>query len=57
MKKQRLAGEFRDEVNMKWIRDEITGIRDSLEKIAAETREDRRAINSTLKRLLDEVRR
>lgn len=58
-KKQRRASAFRDEVDMRWMRDEITGIRESLEKIIAEAQEDRRVINSALKRLLrvDEVRR
>ncbi|KAF8798518.1 hypothetical protein BYT27DRAFT_7320414 [Phlegmacium glaucopus] len=48
LKKQRLA--LRDENNMKWVRQEIAGVKESLEKIAAEAREDRRDINSIIAR-------
>jgi len=36
---------------------EISGIQDALEKIAAEAREDRQAINDTLQKLLHEIQR
>jgi hypothetical protein len=41
---------------MVWVQDELTGFRESLERIATEAREDRQEINSTLQELLDEVR-
>jgi hypothetical protein len=41
---------------MTWVQDEIHGVRESLERIATEAREDREEINSTLQELLDEVR-
>jgi hypothetical protein len=54
LKKQRLS--LRDEVDMVWVQDELTGFKESLERIATEAREDRQEINSTLQELLDEVR-
>ncbi|KAF8961301.1 hypothetical protein BDZ97DRAFT_1921379 [Flammula alnicola] len=53
LKKQRLA--FRDEDDMRWVQHEITGVKESLEKIAAEAREDRQDINRTLQELLHEI--
>ena len=58
LKKQRLA--LRDENNMRWVRHEIAGVKKtlkSLEKIAAEAREDRRDINSTLQELLCKIQK
>ena len=46
---------LRDEVNMTWVQDEINDVRESLERIATEAREDREEINSTLQELLNEV--
>jgi len=40
---------------MRLIYKEISGVRDSLEKIATEAREDRQAINDTLQKLLYEI--
>jgi hypothetical protein len=54
LKRPRLS--LRDEVDMTWVQDEINGVRESLERIATEAREDREEINSTLQELLDEVR-
>ena len=54
LKKQRLS--IRDEVDMVWVQDELTGFRESLERIATEAREDREEINGTLQELLAEVR-
>ena len=53
-KRQRLC--LRDEIDMTWVQDEITGVRESLERIATEAREDRQEISNTLQELLDEVR-
>jgi hypothetical protein len=55
LKKQRRLS-LRDEVDMVWVQDELTGFKESLERIATEAREDRQEINSTLQELLDEVR-
>ena len=52
-KKRRLASH--DEANMGSTWPEISGIQDALEKIAAEAREDRQAINDTLQKLLHEI--
>jgi len=44
-----------NEVDMTWVQDEINDVRESLERIATEAREDREEINSILQKLLDEV--
>jgi hypothetical protein len=54
-KKQRLT--LRDEDTRRWVRHEIAGVKESLEKMATEAREDRRDLNSTLEELLSEIRR
>jgi hypothetical protein len=40
---------------MKWLQNEIMGVKENLEKMAAEAREDRLVINSTLQELLHEI--
>lgn len=59
MKRQRASSgaKFDDGSDMRWIREEITTVREGLERIVIEAREDRRAIKSTLKKLLDQTRR
>ncbi|KAF8804430.1 hypothetical protein BYT27DRAFT_7258904 [Phlegmacium glaucopus] len=54
LKKQHLS--LRDEVDMVWVQDELTGFKEGLERIATEAREDRQEINGTLQELLDEIR-
>jgi hypothetical protein len=54
-KKQCLA--FRNKDDMKWLQNEITGVKENLEKMAAEAREDRLVINSTLQELLHKIQR
>jgi len=53
---KRLHLSLRDEVDMTWVQDEINGVRECLERIATEAREDREEINRSLQELLDEVR-
>ncbi|KJA27915.1 hypothetical protein HYPSUDRAFT_198045 [Hypholoma sublateritium FD-334 SS-4] len=52
-KKRRLGSG--DVADMAWLREEITGIREGVEKIVAEAREGREALNSALQELLHEV--
>jgi hypothetical protein len=40
---------------MKWLQNEITGVKENLEKMATEAREDRLVINSTLQELLHDI--
>lgn len=40
---------------MRWVREEITAIREGLEKLAAETREGRQALINVFQELLHEV--
>ena len=58
MKRHRASsgGRFDDERDMRWIREEVTTIREELERIVADSREDRRMIKKALKQLLDQVR-
>jgi hypothetical protein len=56
LKKQRLTSTLLEK-DMRWVRNEIVDVRESLEKIAAEAREGRRDINSTLQELLREIRK
>jgi hypothetical protein len=55
LKKQRLA--FHNEDDMKWLWNEIMGVKENLEKMAAEAREDRLVINSMLQELLHKIQR
>jgi hypothetical protein len=54
-KKQRVAFHEEDVDWMRAMQHEITGVKESLEKIAAEAREDRRDISSMLQELLREL--
>jgi predicted transcriptional regulator len=49
LKRQRLTP--RDDDNMRWVRHEIASIKEALEEMASEAREDRRKIISTLEEL------
>jgi len=49
LKKQRLTP--RDDEHMRWVRHEIAGIKDTIEEMALEAREDRRNLN----RILEEI--
>ena len=52
---KRLRLSLHDEVDMTWVQDEINGVRECLERIATEAREDREEINRSLQELVDEV--
>lgn len=54
-KKLRLGSS--NEAHMRWVREEITAIREGVEKSAAEAREGRRALNNALQELIHEVQR
>ncbi|KJA21503.1 hypothetical protein HYPSUDRAFT_202861 [Hypholoma sublateritium FD-334 SS-4] len=54
-KKRRLGSS--DEAHMRWVREEITAIREGVEKSAVEAREGRRALNNALQELIYEVQR
>lgn len=54
LKKQRLA---HDKDDIRWVRDEITGVKESLEQMAAEAREGREDLNNSMQELLQEIRR
>lgn len=49
LKKQRLT--LRADDNMRWMQHEIAGMKESLEEMAAEIREDRRNLHSTFEEL------
>lgn len=46
-----------DEADKRWVREEITAIREGLKKSATEAREGRQALNNTLQALIYEVQR
>ena len=51
LKRRRLTPRDCDDDNMKWVRREIAGIKETLKEMASEAREDRRKIISTLEEL------
>ena len=54
LKKQHVSS--LDEDLIRWVEHEISGVKEGLEKIATEAREDRRSIHATLQDLLHEIR-
>jgi len=55
LKRQRLAP--RDKDDIRWLQDEIIGVKESLEQMAAEAREGREDLTNLIQELLQEIQR